>query len=126
MLDLESGLALQMDFTAACKCISTEELLRLPSTYIPQSDTSYQLPLHVFIPRRADEDGVLHEADEAPEGVAFVLDLSEQGGHQVRHALAVAHVRIKHCIVEQNPPGSNTAQKHLRNISAENRTSNTV
>ena len=73
------------------------------------TETSYQLPLHVFITWRANEDGVLHEADEAPEGVAFILDLSEQGGHQVRHALAVAHVWIKHCIVEQNPPGERTA-----------------
>lgn len=64
----------------------------------------YQLPLHVLIARRANEDGVLHEANEAPEGVAFILDLSEQGCHQVRHALAVAHVWIKHCIVEQNSP----------------------
>lgn len=69
------------------------------------TEAPYQLPLHVFIARRADEDGVLHEADEAPEGVAFVLDLREQGGHQVRHALAVAHVRVEHGVVEQNPPG---------------------
>lgn len=73
------------------------------------TETSYQLPLHVLIPWWADEDGVLHEADKAPEGVAFILDLSEQGGHQVRHALAVAHVWIKDCIVEQNPPGTRTA-----------------
>lgn len=72
------------------------------------TETSYQLPLHVLIARWADEDGVLHEADKAPEGVAFILDLSEQGGHQVRHALAVAHVWIKHCIVEQNPPAETT------------------
>lgn len=71
----------------------------------PHAGASYQLSLHIFVARRADEDGVLHEADEAPEGVAFILDLSEQGGHQVRHALAVAHVRVKHSVVEQNPPG---------------------
>lgn len=72
------------------------------------TETSYQLPLHVFIARRANEDGVLHEADEAPEGVTFILDLSKQGGHQVRHALTVAHVWIKHGVVEQNPPGMRT------------------
>lgn len=75
--------------------------------------TTHKLPLHVFVPRGADEDGVLHEADKAPEGVAFILDLSEQRGHQVRHALAVAHVRIKHCIVEQNPPEATTTTNIL-------------
>lgn len=65
---------------------------------------THQLPLHVFVPRRANKDGVLHEAHEAPEGVAFILNLSQQGGHQVRHTLTVAHVGIKHCIVEQNAP----------------------
>lgn len=65
---------------------------------------THQLPLHVLVPRRANKDGVLHEAHEAPEGVAFILNLSQQGGHQVRHTLTVAHVGIKHCIVEQNAP----------------------
>lgn len=74
---------------------------------------SYQLPLHVFIARGADEDGVLHEADKAPEGVTFILDLGEQRGHQVRHTLAVAHVGIKHCIVEQNSPGARTTMNIL-------------
>lgn len=64
----------------------------------------HQLSLHVVVPRRANKDGVLHEAHEAPEGVAFILNLCQQGGHQVRHTLTVAHVRIKHCIVEQDAP----------------------
>lgn len=78
----------------------------------PHAEASYQLPLHIFIARRTDEDGVLHEADEAPEGVAFILDLGEQGGHQVRHALAVAHVRVKHSVVEQNAPGERAGGGH--------------
>lgn len=74
---------------------------------------THQLPLHVLVPRRANENGVLHEAHEAPEGVAFILDLSQQGGHQVRHALTVAHVGIKHCIVEQNAPAVGERSRRL-------------
>ena len=65
----------------------------------------YQLALHVLVAGRADEDGVLHQAHEAPEGATLILDLRQQGGHQVGHALAVAHVRVKHGVVQQNPPG---------------------
>lgn len=79
------------------------------------TQTSYQLPLHVFIPWRADEDSLLHETNEAPEGVAFILDFGEQWSHQVRHALAVAHVWIKHCIIEQNSPGATKKKKEAKN-----------
>ncbi|TNN66164.1 hypothetical protein EYF80_023642 [Liparis tanakae] len=64
---------------------------------------SYQLPLHVFITRGADEDGVLHEADEAPKGVAFVLDLSEQGRHQ-SPGLPLLRGGVGAVIVQQEGP----------------------
>lgn len=106
--------ALLMEYTSCVPPQKHNSFLYLYDTTLhlhnskTHTETSYQLPLHVLITRWADEDGVLHEADKAPEGVAFILDLSEQGGHQVRHALAVAHVGIKHCIVEQNPPAERT------------------
>lgn len=65
----------------------------------------HQLPLHILISRRADEDGVLHETHEAPERVALVLDLGQKRSHQVRHALTVAHVWVKHGVVQQDTSG---------------------
>ena len=79
------------------------QTLTHPPTHTPIRQ--YQLALHVLVAGRADEDGVLHQAHEAPEGVTLILDLRQQGGHQVGHALAVAHVRVKHGVVQQNPPG---------------------
>lgn len=63
------------------------------------TSVSHQLSLHIFVSRRTDEDCVLHETHEAPERVALVLDLRQQRGHQIWHALTVAHVWIQHGVV---------------------------
>lgn len=64
--------------------------------------TAHQLPLHILVSGRADEDGVLHQAHKAPECVALVLDLGQERSHQVRHSLAVAHLRVIDRVVQED------------------------
>lgn len=73
--------------------------------------TAHQLPLHILVSGGADEDGVLHQAYEAPECVTFILDLGQEWSHQVRHALAVAHLRVIDRVVQEDASGE---QKEIK------------
>lgn len=111
-------LNIQLSWTLKWDLYKCRMIIYLPfgvffHTQSPMCVRPHQLPLHVFIPWWADEDGVLHKANKAPEGVTFILDLRQQGGNQVRHALAIAHVWIKHCVVEQDSPGAGTIMDML-------------
>lgn len=70
----------------------------------------HQLPLHILISRGTDEDGVLHETHETPECVALILDLRQKRSHQVWHALTVAHIWVKHGVVQQDTSGREIEQ----------------
>lgn len=76
-----------------------------PGTLPTPAAAPHQLLLHVFVPGRADKDGVLHQTHKAPEGVRLVQHLGQDGRDQVRHALRVAGGRVVHRVVQQDSPG---------------------
>ena len=61
---------------------------------------THQLPIHVHVLGRADEDSFLHETDETPVRVRLVLNFSQHWRAQVRHALGVAVIRVSNCVVQ--------------------------
>lgn len=76
-----------------------------PAAHRSPCPQPHQLLLHVLVPRRADEQRVLHQTHEAPEGVGLIPDLGQDGRHKVRHALEVADGGVVHGVVQQDSPG---------------------
>jgi hypothetical protein len=50
-----------------------------------------QVLVNVVVGWRAHENVALHESDEAPESLRFVLQFAKDGGEEIAHALCVAN-----------------------------------